>query len=102
MLNTFDVLADATRRRLLQELSTGEWSVGALVTRIDMSQPAVSKQLRVLREAGLARVRADGQRRMYSLDPNGLRPIDEWLQQLRNYWEQRVDVMEGVLTAMED
>ena len=102
MPETFDVLADPTRRRLLQELSTGEWSVGTLVTRMDMSQPAVSKQLKVLREAGLATVRADGQRRMYSLDPSGLLSMSEWLQQLRHYWDKRVDAMESVLSAMED
>ena len=99
---TFDVLADPTRRRLLEELSAGECSVGTLVARLDMSQPAVSKQLRVLREAGLATVRAEGRRRLYRLDPAGLRPVDEWLRQLRAYWEQRVDGLEQVLTAMEE
>ncbi len=102
MPTTFFVLADSTRRRLLQELSAGDRSVGALVERLDMSQPAVSKQLRVLREAGLATVRRDGRRRIYRLNPDGLRPVDEWLQELRAYWEKRVDAMEGVLSAMED
>ncbi len=102
MPTTFFVLADSTRRRLLQELSAGDRSVGALVERLDMSQPAVSKQLRVLREAGLATVRRDGRRRIYRLNPDGLRPVHEWLQELRAYWEKRVDAMEGVLSAMED
>ena len=102
MTHPFDVLGDETRRRLLRELSAGECSVGTLVARLDMSQPAVSKQLRVLREAGLATVRADGRRRLYRLDPRGLRPAEEWLRRLRAYWEERVDAMEGVLTEMED
>lgn len=102
MPNTFTVLADSTRRRLLQELSAGDCSVGALVERLDMSQPAVSKQLRVLREAGLATVRPDGKRRIYRLNPDGLRPVDEWLDQLRAYWGERVDAMERVLGTMED
>ena len=101
MPTTFDVLADPTRRRLLEELSEGDRSVGALVTTLEMSQPAISKHLRVLREAGLATVRADGQRRIYRLDPAGLSPIDDWLQQVRACWERRVDALEGVLATME-
>ena len=77
MATSFELLADPTRRRVLDELRTGERSVGELVERLQMSQPAVSKQLRVLREAGLASVRADAQRRIYRLEPRGLREVDE-------------------------
>ena len=102
MLTTFELLADPTRRRMLDELRAGECSVGELVERLKMTQPAVSKQLRVLREAGLASVRAEAQRRIYRLDPGGLREVDEWLAPFRALWEQRLDAMEETLDTMED
>ena len=102
MPTTFDLLADPTRRRLLEELCEDEQSVGELVERLEMSQPAVSKQLRVLREAGLVSVRPDAQRRFYRLNPEGLRELDEWLRPFRAFWEGRVDAMEATLAEMED
>ena len=69
---------------------------------LQMSQPAVSKQLRVLREAGLASVRVDAQRRMYRLNADGLREVDEWLAPFRALWEERLDAMERTLDSMED
>ena len=98
----FDLLADPTRRRLLDELRKGERSVGELVERLGMNQPAVSKQLRVLRESGLATVRVDAQRRIYRLNPEGLREVDHWLAPFRAFWEERLDAMEQTLDAMED
>lgn len=102
MATTFELLADPTRRRLIEELRDGERSVGTLVERLGMSQPAVSKQLRVLREAGLASVRKDAQRRIYRLNPAGLRELDDWLEPFRAMWEARVDAMERTLDSMED
>ena len=102
MADAFALLADSTRRRLLDELRAGDCSVGALVERLEMSQPAVSKQLRVLREAGLASVRRDAQRRIYRLNPEGLRELDEWLEPFRAFWEPRLDAMEHALSIMED
>jgi len=102
MPTSFELLADPTRRRLLDELREGERSVGALVERLRMSQPAISKQLRVLRDAGLASVRVDAQRRIYRLRPDGLREIDEWLAPYRAFWEGRLDAMERTLDSMED
>jgi DNA-binding transcriptional ArsR family regulator len=102
MATTFELLADPTRRRVLEELRRGERSVGDLVERLGMSQPAVSKQLRVLREAGLASVRIDAQRRIYRLEPGPLQEIDEWLAPYRAYWEGRLDELEQTLDAMED
>ena len=67
-----------------------------------MSQPAVSKHLRILREAGLASVRRDAQRRIYRLDPDGLRELDAWLEPFRAAWEERLDALEDVLSSMED
>lgn len=102
MATSFELLADPTRRRVLDELRAGEQSVGELVERLQMSQPAVSKQLRVLREAGLASVRAEAQRRIYRLEPRGLREIDEWLAPFRAFWEDRLDAMERTLESMEN
>ncbi|MGI9629169.1 MAG: ArsR/SmtB family transcription factor [Longimicrobiales bacterium] len=102
MESTFELLADATRRRLLEMLSEGESSVSALVERLQMSQPSVSKHLRVLREAGLASVRKDGQRRIYRLNAEGLRELDEWLEPFRASWGERLEALEDVLSAMED
>ena len=102
MTTSFELLADPTRRRLLDELRQGERSVGELVEELGMNQPAVSKQLRVLREAGLASVRVDAQRRIYRLNPEGLREVDEWLAPYRAFWEERLDAMERTLENMED
>ena len=102
MATSFELLADPTRRRLLDELRMGERSVGALVERLKKNQPAVSKQLRVLREAGLVSVRVEAQRRIYRLDPEGLREVDEWLAPFRVLWEERLDAMERTLNSMED
>ena len=98
----FELLADPTRRRVLDELRKGERSVGELVERLGMNQPAVSKQLRVLRESGLATVRVDAQRRIYSLNADGLREVDDWLAPFRAFWEERLDAMERTLDSMED
>lgn len=102
MTNTFELLADPTRRRLLDTLRDGEHSVGALVEKLEMTQPSVSKHLRVLRDAGLASVRVDAQRRIYRLNPQGLREVDEWLNPFRAFWEERLDAMERTLDSMED
>ena len=102
MSTSFELLADPTRRRLLGELLKGESSVGALVQRLEMKQPAVSKQLRILRDAGLASVRVDAQRRLYRLNPEALREVDEWLAPFRAHWEERLDAMEETLDSMED
>ena len=102
MTHAFELLADPTRRRLLDVLREGESSVGALVERMEMKQPAVSKQLRVLREAGLASVRVEGQRRIYRLRAQALRDVDAWLAPYRAFWDERLDAMERTLDAMED
>ena len=102
MTTTFELLADPTRRRVLDELRKHECSVGELVKRLGMKQPAVSKQLRVLREAGLATVRVDSQRRIYRLNAERLREIDDWLTPFRAFWEERLDALEQTLDSMED
>ena len=101
MANTFELLADPTRRRIVEALRGGESAVGALVDRLGMSQPAVSRHLRVLRESGVTSVRKDAQRRLYRLNPERLRELDEWLRPFRPMWEERVDALERTLSSME-
>lgn len=98
----FDVLSDPTRRRILDLLRRGELPVGGLVDALEMSQPAVSRHLRVLREAGLVDVRVDAQRRIYRLRPGPLRELDEWLEPYRLLWSGRLDELERHLSTMED
>ncbi|MGH2955541.1 MAG: ArsR/SmtB family transcription factor [Solirubrobacterales bacterium] len=91
---TFDVLAQPTRRRILDLLRDGEQPVGELVRRLKLSQPGVSKHLRVLREAGLVSVRTDAQRRLYGVRPEPLAEVDEWLEPYRRLWKNRLDALE--------
>jgi DNA-binding transcriptional ArsR family regulator len=101
VIATFELLAEPTRRRILDLLRDGERPVGELVDRLAMSQPAVSKHLRVLRESGLVDVRVDAQRRLYRLRPEGLREVDAWIAPYRRLWEGRLDRLEQQLRAME-
>lgn len=98
----FEVLAEPNRRRILDLLGRSERPVGELVSRLQLSQPAVSKHLRVLREAGLVRVRTDGQRRLYRVHPEPLRALDEWLEPYRRQWGSRLDDLERHLEQMPD
>ena len=101
MIATFELLAEPNRRRILDLLRDGERPVGELVDRLSMSQPAVSKHLRVLRDSGLVDVRVDAQRRMYRLRPEGLREIDAWLAPYRRLWEDRLDRFARHLQTMQ-
>jgi len=94
---TFAVLAEPSRRRILDLLLERERSVGDLVTRLRLSQPGVSKHLRVLREAGLVDVRVDAQRRWYRLRPEPLAEVDAWLEPYRRFWSARLDALEAHL-----
>jgi DNA-binding transcriptional ArsR family regulator len=94
MPSTFDVLAEPTRRRILDLLIETEQPVGDLVATLDISQPGVSKHLRVLREAGLVEARTDAQRRIYRVRPEPLAEIDAWLQPYRRLWAGRLDALE--------
>jgi DNA-binding transcriptional ArsR family regulator len=101
-VSTFEVLAEPNRRRILDLLQTSERPVGDLVERLDLSQPAVSKHLRILREAGLVDVRADAQRRLYRVRPEPLRALDEWLAPYRRMWAASLDDLERHLDTMTD
>ncbi|MFD9891090.1 ArsR/SmtB family transcription factor [Amycolatopsis sp. NPDC059027] len=94
MMRTFDVLAEPRRRSILDLLREGERSVGELVEQLELSQPAVSKHLRVLREAGLVTVRVAAQRRCYRLRPEPLAEVDAWLAPYRRLWSTHLDALE--------
>ena len=89
--DVFNAVAEARRREILDALMAGEKAVGAIVNDLSMSQPQVSKHLRVLSEVGLVRCRAEGRRRLYSLEPTRLRPLHEWLAQYERAWNDRLD-----------
>jgi DNA-binding transcriptional ArsR family regulator len=96
-MTTFEVLAEPNRRRILDLLRSEELPVGVLVDRMGLSQPAVSKHLKILRDAGLVSVRVDAQRRQYRLHPAPLSEIDEWLAPFRAYWTHKLDQLEAHL-----
>ena len=96
-MHAFDVLGDPVRRRILELLAEGHQTAGAVSAVIQaefgISQPAVSAHLRVLRESGFSTVRADGARRLYSVDTAPLREVEDWLSRFRRFWEQRLDAL---------
>ncbi len=98
-IDTFAVIAEPTRRRILARLRSAESSVGDLVTALQLSQPAVSKHLRVLRDAGLVTSRTAAQQRIYSLDTEPLRELDGWLEPYRRLWTTHLDALERHLDA---
>ncbi len=102
MTAPFDVLAEPSRRNILDLLLVAERPVSELVAETAMSQPAVSKHLRVLRDAGLVSVRTDAQRRIYRVRAEPLRDIDDWLRPYRQLWSSRLDAFEHRLDSMED
>ena len=101
MTTAFEVLAEPNRRRILDLLRGKERAVGDLVDALAVSQPAVSKHLAVLRRAGLVGVRTDGQRRIYTVRPEPLRDLDEWLAPYRRLWSKRLDALERHLDEMD-
>jgi DNA-binding transcriptional ArsR family regulator len=90
----FEVVAEPRRRQILDLLRDGDRAVGEIVAELAISQPAVSKHLRVLRQAGLVHVRVDAQRRVYRLRSEPLREIDDWLRPYREAWRDRLDALE--------
>ena len=92
-MSTFTAIADPVRRDILALLRRGEQPAGTLVDALALPQPNVSKHLKVLRAAGLVRIRVDGPRRFYSLDPAPLTELDEWLAQYREFWSGKLDAL---------
>jgi DNA-binding transcriptional ArsR family regulator len=102
MTTTFEVVAEPTRRRILDLLRERSRPVGELVELFGLSQPLVSKHLRVLRDAGLVRVHQDAQRRWYELRPEPLVEVDAWLEPYRRLWADSLDALERHLDVMPD
>lgn len=98
-LDTFQTLADPTRRRVIAALSQGERQVNDLVGEVGVHQSGVSRHLRILHEAGFVAMRPDGQRRLYSLKPEPFREIEDWLAPYRALWEARLDRFGAALEA---
>jgi DNA-binding transcriptional ArsR family regulator len=101
MESVFEIIAEPNRRAILSLLVSSEQSVGELERQLCMPQPAVSKHLRVLREAGFVESTVDAQRRLYRLKPAPFRELDDWLAQFRRFWSAHVDALERYLDRME-
>src|SRR5262249_12622463 len=99
--DVFNAVAEAHRRDILDALVAGEKAVGAIVNDLAMSQPQVSKHLRVLSEVGLVRCRAEGRRRLYRLEPARLRPLHEWMAKYEQAWNERLDRMDDYLKELQ-
>jgi DNA-binding transcriptional ArsR family regulator len=100
-MDSFAALSDPNRRRILEMLGDGARPAGAIAAEFELTPPAVSQHLKVLREAGLVRVEADGTRRIYSLDADGLAAVEAWLSRMRGFWSGRLDALERVLKEKE-
>jgi len=101
-MHGFAALGDPTRRRIVEILATRELPAGEIARRFDMTPPAVSQHLRLLREAGLIRVRRDAQRRIYALDARGLAELDAWIARFRRFWGGHLDALERELSREPD
>src|SRR5437762_13874435 len=99
--DVFNAVAEAHRREILDALITGEKAVGAIVNDLSMSQPQVSKHLRVLSQVGLVRCRAEGRRRLYRLEPAQLQPFHDWLAKYEQAWNERMDRMDDYLKDLQ-
>jgi DNA-binding transcriptional ArsR family regulator len=100
--DVFNAIGDAHRREILDALIPGEKAVGTIVTDLSMSQPQVSKHLRVLSEVGLVRYRAEGRRRLYRLEPAHLRPMHDWLAKYERALNERLDRMDDYLKELRE
>ena len=101
MQTVFEIIAEPNRRAILSLLASSEQSVGEIERQLRMPQPAVSKHLRVLRDAGFVESTVDAQRRLYRLKPEPLQEVDAWLDQFRRFWSAHVDALERHLERME-
>ncbi len=93
-MDTYAAIGEPNRRFMLDQMRDGPRTVGHLVEAVGLSQPVVSKHLRVLKDAGLVTVQPDGQRRWYRLNPQPLTELEEWLEPYRKYWGERLDALE--------
>src|SRR5215467_16352346 len=100
--DVFNAVAEAHRREILDALMAGEKAVGTIVSDLSLSQPQVSKHLRVLSEVGLVRCRAEGRHRLYSLEPARLRPLHDWLSRYEQMWNERLDRIDEYLKELQE
>jgi DNA-binding transcriptional ArsR family regulator len=100
--SVFEIIAEPNRRAILSLLATAQQSVGDIERQLHMSQPTVSKHLRVLREAGFVEATVDAQRRLYRLKPEPLQELDDWLAPFRRFWSAHVDALERHLDRMDE
>src|SRR5438132_6951492 len=100
--DVFNAIAETHRREILDTLIGGEKAVGAIVTDLSLSQPQVSKHLRVLNKVGLVSSRAEGRRRLYRLEPAHLRPFHDWLAKYEQAWNERLDRMDDYLKELRE
>ena len=100
VMETFEIIAEPNRRAILSLLGSSEQSVGEIERRLRMTQPTVSKHLRVLREVGLVEVRGDGRQRMYRLNGRPLRPIYDWVRTYQDSWSRRFGELDAVLADL--
>jgi DNA-binding transcriptional ArsR family regulator len=96
-MQVLTALADPTRQRIVEMLAARELSAGDIADKFDVSAPAISQHLKVLRDAKLVRVRVDAQRRIYALDQEGFEEMEEWLARIRRFWRGKLDALERVL-----
>ena len=97
-MQSLAVLADPTRRRIVELLAAGALCSGEIASRFESSAPAISQHLKTLRQANLVRVRRDAQRRIYELNPNGLNELAAWVDHIRSFWSQKLDALGGAIS----
>ena len=101
-MDRFAALSDPTRRQIVEILGVGERTAGAIGERFPISAPAVSQHLKALRDAGLVSVRAEGTRRIYSLDPASLAEMEDWFARIRSFWSGRLNALERELNTEDE
>ena len=101
-MQSLQAIADPTRRRIVELLAQGERTAGELVAEFDVSAPAISQHLNVLREAGLVTTRVEGKSRIQTLNPDGFDELESWLERTRSFWSKRLDALERELRAEDE
>ena len=97
-MQSLSVLADPTRRRIVELLAGGALCAGDIASRFEVSAPAISQHLKMLRNAHLVQVRREAQKRIYELNPQGVEELREWVERLRRFWSMKLDALESALT----
>ena len=101
-MSVFEAVADPTRRRIVELVAAGEHPAGAIAAAFDVSRPAISRHLRILREAGVVTARGDGQRKLYRLEPRALDDLENWVVRTRAFWATHLDALDEHLRDRRD